>query len=46
MTINKKIPKSLFIPEIPEEEEIIPSTQKSRKGRKPIKNYKPPFLNN
>jgi hypothetical protein len=40
MTINKKIPKSLFIPEIPEEEKIIPSTQKSRKGRKPIKNYK------
>ena len=46
MTINKKIPKSLFIPEIPEEEKIIPLTQKSRKGRKPIKNYKHAFLNN
>ena len=37
-TVSKKIPKSLFIPEIPEEEKIIPSTQKSRKGRRPIKN--------
>ncbi len=37
MSINKQIPKSLFIPEIPEEEKIIPSTQKSRKGRKTIK---------
>ena len=46
MTINKKIPKSLFIPEIPEEEKIIPSTQKSRKGRKPIKTYKHPFFIN
>ena len=46
MTIDKKIPKSLFIPEIPEEEKIIPSTQKSRKGRKPIKKYKHAFLNN
>jgi hypothetical protein len=34
MTINEKIPKLLFIPEIPEEEEIIPSTQKSKKGIK------------
>jgi hypothetical protein len=45
-TINKEIPKSLFIPEIPEEEKIIPSTQKSRKGRRPIKNYKHAFLKN
>jgi hypothetical protein len=46
MTFHKTVPQSLFIPKIPEEEKIIPSTQKSRKGRKPIKNYKHAFLNN
>ena len=40
-TINKKIPKSLFIPEIPEEE--VNSLKgleygSKRKGRRPIKN--------
>ena len=48
-TINKKIPKSLFIPEIPEEE-VNPlkglEYGSKRKGRRPIKNYKHAFLNN